>query len=85
MKKTLAAYFSASGVTAGVAANLAKAADADLYEIMPAVPYTRADLNWNDKQARSTVEMHDKSFRPPLADKDADIQGYDVVYVGLLT
>ena len=82
MKKTLVAYFSASGVTAGVAANLAKAADADLYEIKPAVPYTREDLNWNDKQARSTIEMHDKSFRPPLADKDADIQGYDVVYVG---
>ena len=82
MKKTLVAYFSASGVTAGVAANLAKAAEADLYEIKPAVPYTRADLNWNDKQARSTVEMHDKSFRPSLADKEANIQEYDVVYVG---
>ena len=82
MKKTLVAYFSASGVTAGVSKNLAKAADADLYEIKPVVPYTREDLNWNDKQARSTVEMHDKSFRPPLADNDANIQEYDVVYVG---
>ena len=82
MKKTLFAYFSASGVTAGVAANLARAAEADLYEIKPAVLYTRADLNWNDKQARSTVEMHDKSFRPSLADKEANIQKYDVVYVG---
>ena len=82
MKKTLVAYFSASGVTAGVSKNLAEAAGADLYEIKPQVPYTRADLNWNDKQARSTVEMHDKSFRPPLADKDANIQEYDVVYVG---
>ena len=82
MKKTLVAYFSASGVTARVAKNLAEAADADLYEIKPQVPYTREDLNWNDKQARSTIEMHDKSFRPPLADKDANIQEYDVVYVG---
>ena len=82
MKKTLVAYFSASGVTAGVSKNLAKAADADLYEIKPAVPYTRADLDWNDKQARSTIEMHDKSFRPSLADKDANIQEYDVVYIG---
>ena len=82
MKKTLVAYFSASGVTAGVSKNLAKAADADLYEIKPQVLYTHADLNWNDKQARSTIEMHDKSFRPPLADKDANIQEYDVVYVG---
>lgn len=82
MKKTLVAYFSASGVTAGVSKNLAKAAGADLYEIKPQVPYTHADLNWNDKQARSTIEMHDKSFRPPLADKDANIQEYDVVYVG---
>ena len=82
MKKTLVAYFSASGVTAGVSKNLAKAADADLYEIKPQVPYTREDLNWNDKQARSTIEMNDKSFRPPLADKDVNIQEYDVVYVG---
>ena len=82
MKKTLVAYFSASGVTAGVSKNLAKAAGANLYEIKPQVPYTHADLNWNDKQARSTIEMHDKSFRPPLADKDANIQEYDVVYVG---
>lgn len=82
MKKTLVAYFSASGVTAGVSKNLAKAAGADLYEIKPQVPYTHADLNWNDKQARSTIEMHDKSFRPPLADKDANIQEYDFVYVG---
>lgn len=82
MKKTLVAYFSASGVTAGVSKNLAKAVGADLYEIKPQVPYTREDLNWNDEQARSTVEMHDKSFRPPLADKEANIQEYDIVYVG---
>lgn len=80
--KALVTYFSASGVTAGVAKNLAKAAGADLYEIKPEVPYTSADLNWNDKQARSTVEMHDKSIRPAIADKNANISEYDVIYVG---
>lgn len=68
MSKILVAYFSASGVTAKAAANLAKAVMADLYEIKPAVPYTSADLNWNDKKSRSSVEMSDKSHRPELAD-----------------
>lgn len=82
MKKTLVAYFSASGVSAKVAKNLAKSANADLYEIRPNTPYTAADLNWIDKQARSTIEMHNKSFRPELLDHDANISKYDVVYVG---
>lgn len=55
MKKTLVAYFSASGVTAKMAEKVAEAADADLFEIKPAVPYTRADLDWMDKNARSTI------------------------------
>ena len=80
--KKLVAYFSASGTTAQVAANLAKAADADLYEIEPAVPYTSADLNWMDKSARSTIEMKDKSSRPEIKDTDAKIADYDVIYVG---
>ncbi len=80
--KKLVAYFSASGTTAQVAANLAKAADADLYEIEPAVPYTSADLNWMDKSARSTIEMKDKSSRPEIKDTDANIADYDVIYVG---
>ena len=63
MGKTLVAYFSASGVTERVAKTLAAAAEADLYEIRPAVPYTSADLNWMDKNSRSTVEMKDKSSR----------------------
>ncbi len=58
MSKTLVAYFSASGVTAKLAKNLAEAAGADLYEIKPAVPYTNADLNWQDKKSRSSVEMN---------------------------
>ena len=82
MGKTLVAYFSASGVTARVAENLASAAGAELYEIKPAVPYSRADLNWMDKQSRSSVEMRDKSFRPALSDTEADIAAYDTIFVG---
>ena len=82
MSKTLVAYFSASGTTAKAAKNLAEAAGADLYEIRPAVPYTQADLNWMDKKSRSSVEMNDKSSRPALADKDANIGAYDTILLG---
>ena len=82
MSKKLVAYFSASGKTARLAKDLAKAAEADLYEIRPAVPYTSADLNWQNKQSRSSVEMSDHSSRPELADKSADIAAYDTIYVG---
>lgn len=82
MAKTLVAYFSAGGVTAKVAAKAAQAANADLYEIKPAVPYTKADLNWMDKKSRSSVEMNDKSFRPAMADANAPIADYDTIFVG---
>ena len=82
MSKKLVAYFSASGTTANVAKDLAKAAGADIYEIKPAVPYSRADLNWQDKQSRSSVEMSDKSSRPELADTGANIADYDTVFIG---
>ena len=82
MSKQLVAYFSASGTTARVAKDLAKAAGADLYEIKPAVPYTRADLNWQDKNSRSSLEMRDKSSRPALADTGANIADYDTIFVG---
>ena len=82
MKKALVAYFSASGVTARAAKALAQAAGADLYEIRPAVPYTKADLNWMDKSSRSSVEMNNRSSRPALADGDAKIADYDVVFLG---
>ena len=82
MSKKLVAYFSASGTTAKVAKALAQAAGADLYEIKPAVPYTRADLNWQDKQSRSSIEMKDKNSRPAITDKLQNMQDYDVVYVG---
>jgi len=82
MGKTLVAYFSAGGTTARVANELAQAAGADLYEIKPAVPYTKDDLNWMDKKSRSSVEMSDKSGRPAIADTDAEISQYDTVFLG---
>lgn len=82
MRKTLVAYFSASGVTAAAAQKVAEATGADIYEIRPEVPYTKADLNWMSKKSRSTIEMNDKSFRPALADKDADIASYDTILLG---
>lgn len=82
MKKALVAYFSASGVTAKVAKNLADSIGADLYEIAPETPYTRADLNWMDKKSRSTVEMSDRSARPAIGTTVADMAQYEVVFVG---
>ena len=80
--KALVTYFSASGVTAELAKRLAQAIGAPEYEIRPAVAYTKADLDWTNKQSRSTLEMSDKSCRPELADKDAPIADADVVFVG---
>ena len=82
MSKKLVAYFSASGVTAKVAKALAGAVGADLFEIRPAVPYTKADLNWMDKNARSTVEMNDPASRPAMAEKCGNMSEYDTVFVG---
>ena len=80
--KTMVAYFSASGSTARLANTLAAAADAGLYEIKPAVPYERRDLNWMDKKSRSTVEMQDKSCRPALADIEAPVAEASVIFLG---
>jgi len=81
-QKVLVAYFSASGTTKGVAQQLAEVAGADLHEIKPAQPYTDADLDWRNKQSRSSVEMQDKKSRPAITDKLTDMKDYDVVYVG---
>ncbi len=81
-KKILVAYFSASGVTAKAAWKLSEAIGADLHEIKPEVPYSSADLNWMDKKSRSSVEMNDPSSRPTIAEKLADMEKYDVVFVG---
>ena len=82
MSKILIAYFSASGVTARTAKEMAKAAGADLYEICPAEPYTAADLNWMDQKSRSTLEMNDPACRPAIAAPAADLDQYDTVFVG---
>mgnify|MGYP004587736609 CR=1 FL=1 len=82
MSKKLVAYFSASGVTKSYAEKLAKAADADLFEIKPEVPYTKADLDWMDKNSRSTVEMKNPDSRPEIAEKLADMEKYDTVFLG---
>ena len=82
MGKTLVAYFSASGVTKKLAQTLADAIGADLFAIEPKVPYTRADLNWMDKQSRSTIEMQNLASRPEIAGTCANIADYDTVFVG---
>lgn len=82
MSKTLVAYFSASGVTARLANTLKAAVEGDLYEIKPATPYTSADLNWNNKKSRSSMEMNDKTSRPAIAEPVADMSQYDTVFVG---
>ena len=81
-QKVLVAYFSASGTTKDVAQQLAEVAGADLHEIKLEKPYTDADLNWNDKQSRSSVEMQDKNSRPAITAKLQNMQDYDMVYVG---
>ena len=78
----LVAYFSATGTTAKAAKVLANAVGGELYEIKPAVPYTSADLNWMDKNSRSSVEMKDAHSRPALADTDAPVAGHDVIFLG---
>jgi len=82
MKKTLVAYFSASGVTGRVAGNVAKVAEADIFEIKPEVSYTKADLNWMDKQSRSTIEMNDPASRPAITGNVEAMSQYDTVIIG---
>ena len=82
MKKTLIAYFSATGTTKRAAEKLAKEFNADLFEIEPAQPYTAADLDWQDKQSRSTLEMKDKSSRPAIKNHCDHIADYDTVWIG---
>ena len=82
MSKKLVAYFSASGTTKRIAELVAEAAGADLYEIEPTVPYTKADLNWMDKTSRSSVEMKDKTSRPEIKPTDAKVADYDEIFIG---
>lgn len=82
MSRKLVAYFSATGVTAKVAELIADAAGADVYQIQPEVPYTAADLNWMDKNSRSSVEMNDKKIRPAMVKRNLQIEDYDVMFLG---
>lgn len=82
MSKILVAYFSASGVTKKVAEKLAALVNADIHEIKPKVPYTKADLNWMDKKSRSSVEMNDKAFRPEIVKEDLNLSSYDTILLG---
>ena len=82
MKKTLVAYFSATGTTKRAAEKLAKEHNADLFEITPEQPYTAADLDWTNKQSRSSLEMKDKSSRPAIKGSCANIADYDTVWIG---
>lgn len=81
MSSVLVAYFSASGVTKAVAEKIADENGYDIFEIVPEEIYTPADLDWTDKNSRSTVEMNDKEFRPPIA-QTCDVSGYDTVVIG---
>lgn len=81
-KKILVAYFSASGETERLARTIAQTTGGDLHEIEPAVRYTAADLDWNDKRSRSSVEMNDPSSRPAVAGRVGNMDAYDVVFVG---
>ena len=80
--KVLVAYFSATGVTARAAQKVAEATGGEVYAITPAKPYTDADLDWNDKQSRSSVEMNDPKARPALGGERLDVSEYDVVFIG---
>lgn len=80
--KILVAYFSATGNTKVVASTLATAINADLFEIVPEQPYTSEDLNWQNNQSRTSIEMGDRSSRPAIASKIEDISQYNIVFVG---
>lgn len=80
--KTLVSYFSATGTTKAVAERLSQITGAEIYEIKPEIPYTSADLDWNDKKSRSSIEMRDKDSRPAITDREAKIEDYDIIYIG---
>ena len=82
MSKILTAYFSASGNTKRLAETIAKTAGSDIFEIVPEKKYTDDDLNWMNKQSRSSTEMKDRSYRPKIAFSAENIEKYDIILVG---
>ena len=81
-KKVLVVYFSATGTTRQVAKQIAKIADADICEIAPAKPYSSADLDWTNKQSRSSVEMNNPKARPEIKAVQVDVSEYDYIFLG---
>ena len=81
-KDTIVIYFSATGTTKGVAERIASVADADIFELIPAEPYSDADLDWHDEKSRTTVEMNDSDVRPAISNDTVDLSGYSTVYIG---
>lgn len=81
-KDTIVVYFSATGTTKGVAERIASVTDADIFELSAAEPYSDADLDWNDKNSRTTLEMNDPDVRPAIANDTVDLDGYETVYIG---
>ena len=82
MSKILVSYFSASGVTKGVASKIADTTGGDLFEIEPVNKYTREDLDWTNKQSRSSVEMSNPTSRPEVKNKVSNLNEYDTVLIG---
>ena len=82
MTKVLVSYFSASGITKKVAEKIADAINGDLFEIKPVEIYTTEDLDWTNKQSRSTIEMSNKSFRPQILEKVSNIEEYSDIIIG---
>lgn len=80
--KVLVAYFSATGTTKGVAEHIANGLNADIYEIVPEDPYTDADLNYNDNNSRTTIEMNDPNARPAIPGSVENMEQYDIIFVG---
>ena len=81
-KDTIVVYFSATGTTKGVAERIASVTNADIFELIPAEPYSDADLDWNDKNSRTTIEMNDSKARPAIANDTVDLDSYTTVYIG---
>lgn len=78
----LVAYFSATGNTRAVAEKIAALTGGDLYEIVPAQPYTNEDLDWRNSQSRSSQEMDDPDARPEIAGSPVEMDGYGTLYLG---
>lgn len=82
MSKVLVAYFSPTGATKSVAEKIALAANADIFEIIPKIPYTEADLEGLDEHSRSTQEARNRDLRPEIKNKVEDMSKYTTLFIG---